>query len=1253
MNILRTGLWALFGCLVFPASAAERPDFNAALPSPVRAVEAAPGQTAPFARVTAVDARTGAPTFLLAGPQAKGTLAGARALATPASAARFWLSRQAPRYAVSDAALEAARVTHVHDLGRGGVVVTLRQEVGGVEVFHSDTKVLLDRGMDLLAIGGHPSPAAVPGGKKGAFRLSAQDAVVAAVRDLEGVTLAPGALVALSREQPPYVFFGLTEGTSAQGGLRFLEPARVKRVYFPLGERLQAGLFVELLVQRPGAPADAYDYVLSAEDGALLYRVHLTRFAAASYRVYADPTGDHRPWDGPLSDFSPHPAGLPDGSYPGVAAPNLVMLDGFNGPHDPWLAADATVTTGNNVDAYTDDDAPDGFSAGDVRGAVNGPLTFDYTYDLDAEPQANTTQKMAALTQLFYVTNWLHDWWYDSGFTESAGNAQLDNYGRGGVAGDPLHAEAQDGAATQRNNSNMSPMADGTPPRMQMYLWDGATSAAMTAAPSGTSYSVGLARFGAQSFDVNAALALAADGTAPAQDACQALTGNVSGKIVLAKRGACSFELKALNIQNAGGVGMVLADNLPGSTPPPLGDDAGTSGVTLPALSLTQADGAALESALLAGPVTVHLTRSTHAALDGDLDSTIIAHEWGHYLHLRQVACGAAQCLAQSEGWGDFTALQMVVRDGDDLNGAFPLAQYAMQGLGGDPGYFGIRRYPYSVDFAKDPLTFKHITSGQALPADVPISPTTSGDNAEVHAAGEIWASMLFEGYVALLKESQGPSPRYTFDQARRQMSDYVEGGLQLAPADPTYTEQRDALLAAAAAQDTQDAKLLAQAFARRGAGTCAVSPARDSTDFSGVVEDFTVRPVLRLESVQADDSVRACDPDGVLDAGERGKLHLVLSNRGGDDYSGDLTVTSTLSGIHFPAGNQASFVVPAGSQVTVELEVETDTSLASPAVVPLHVELSPAASCDGSTGGDLATRLNYDVALASSATDTVEATPSAWTITGINGSTVWTREETAPDAHAWRGIDFGSPSDTALVSPSLQVSSTEPFTLAFDAAYQFESSDGTNWDGAVLELSTDDGATWSDVSTYGDAGYGGTIGDPTGAAQNVLKDRQGYVGQNASYPDADRLTVDLGTALAGQTVRVRFRIGTDDASGAAGMTLDNLTFTGITNTPFASLLPQAQACTSTDGGTPDAGSDAGVSDAGTGTVDGGTSDGGTQDAGTSDAGVNAAPDGGTGGKPKTAEGCGCQSGETGVGPTLPLLALVGLVWLRRRRVHP
>ena len=58
---------------------------------------------------------------------------------------------------------------------------------------------------------------------------------------------------------------------------------------------------------------------------------------------------------------------------------------------------------------------------------------------------------------------------------------------------------------------------------------------------------------------------------------------------------------------------------------------------------------------------------------------------------------------------------------------------------------------------------------------------------------------MLWEGYVALQKAR---GPRESFDEVRRRMADYVVAGLKMAPTDATFTEQRDAILGAAAAAD-------------------------------------------------------------------------------------------------------------------------------------------------------------------------------------------------------------------------------------------------------------------------------------------------------------------------------------------------------------------------------------------------------------------------------------------------------------------
>ena len=68
---------------------------------------------------------------------------------------------------------------------------------------------------------------------------------------------------------------------------------------------------------------------------------------------------------------------------------------------------------------------------------------------------------------MFFHVNWLHDRWYEAGFDEASGNAQKDNFGRGGIGGDPILAEGNDFSGT--DNANMSTPADGASPRMQMY----------------------------------------------------------------------------------------------------------------------------------------------------------------------------------------------------------------------------------------------------------------------------------------------------------------------------------------------------------------------------------------------------------------------------------------------------------------------------------------------------------------------------------------------------------------------------------------------------------------------------------------------------------------------------------------------------------------------------------------------------------------------------------------------------------------
>ncbi|WP_437668770.1 M36 family metallopeptidase [Sorangium sp. So ce131] len=1165
-----------FALLAAPlAHARERPNYDAyfkappALPASVAHVAPPAG---PGGLVASTDPQRGVPTFVWASTPGRRPPA---THGTAEAAARWHLERHARLYGLPRTALDTAVVRKIHDTGRGGVVVTLGQDVDGVPVFRSEIKVLMRRDLALVALSGnlHASAAPLPPGaaapapgakRTRAFSGSPAQAVVHAVRDAHRLAIKTVDLREHAAPKGGYHLFDLADTTHARdrvGGLRFTQPARVKKVLFPLPDRLVPGYFVELLSGDAGSTSSAaYAWVFAAGDGRMLYRENLSHAAAFDYRVWADTAPPHTPLDGPLEDFSPHPTGRPDGFLPRFVAPNLLSIEGFNtnpdGAADPWLPADATSTRGNNVDAYADHKAPDGFSRGDTRAALSGPLAFDYTYDPAAEPLAAPGQVMAAVTQIFYVTNWLHDWYYDSGFDEAAGNAQRDNLGRGGEDGDPLLAEAQDDAPGEsRDNANMDATYDGASPRMQMYLWTGPDLQSLSVAPQNANYGSNTASFGPRSYEVTGELALADDGVAPRSDACGPIAIDLTGKIALVDRGECTFAEKAQNAQRAGAVGVIIANNRDDEGAPRLYGDAD---VATPTQSVSMADGAALKAALAGAvePLLVTLRREPTVERDGTIDNTIVAHEWGHYLHLRLVPCGTQMCGAQSEGWGDFIALHMALRDGDDLSGAYPLSGYGSAALG--DSYFGIRRAPYSVDFAKNGLTFRHISNGERLP-DHPLNVGAPG-NAEVHNAGEVWASMLLEAYAALIRRGEGLTPPRPFEESRRRMSDYVVAGMKLAPANPTYTEQRDALLAAALAGDEGDFLALAEGFARRGAGTCAASPRADSNDLTGVVESFRVQPEISLVRAELDDSAASCDRDGLLDAEESGTIAIEIANRGAAPLTDAVaSIEAPGGGVTFPDGGRVSFgdVAPFATG-TAKVAVRLDRSVKPAEDLKLSLTLKSAEACSPSRVEALVRRVNYDQILASSAVDDVETQTTAWTVDGFASELVWARAEGVAPNRVWRGVDVGTYADAALVSPPLEVSATEPFVLTFAHRHQFEMSDGTFWDGAVIEISVDGGETWDDIDRFADPGYGGRLTSESG---NPLGRRRAYVARNASWPATDKVTVDLGTALAGKTARVRFRIGTDQAAGDVGWEVDDIGFAGITNTPFATMVEDTASC--------------------------------------------------------------------------------------------
>ncbi|HEY1014004.1 MAG TPA: hypothetical protein VGE07_14930, partial [Herpetosiphonaceae bacterium] len=124
-------------------------------------------------------------------------------------------------------------------------------------------------------------------------------------------------------------------------------------------------------------------------------------------------------------------------------------------------------------------------------------------------------------------------------------------------------------------------------------------------------------------------------------------------------------------------------------------------------------------------------------------------------------------------------------------------------------------------------------------------------------------------------------------------------------------------------------------------------------------------------------------------------------------------------------------------------------------------------------------------------------------------------------------------PADIAIaMTRSVQVPSGA--FLRFNHSYGFEADSTSNYDGGVVEYSINNGGTWQDVGgLFDNNGYGGTM--ETG--ENPLGGRQGFVDHSNGY-GASRANL---SDLAGQSVRFRFRIGTDSQVDDYGWFIDDV----------------------------------------------------------------------------------------------------------------
>ena len=128
-------------------------------------------------------------------------------------------------------------------------------------------------------------------------------------------------------------------------------------------------------------------------------------------------------------------------------------------------------------------------------------------------------------------------------------------------------------------------------------------------------------------------------------------------------------------------------------------------------------------------------------------------------------------------------------------------------------------------------------------------------------------------------------------------------------------------------------------------------------------------------------------------------------------------------------------------------------------------------------------------------------------------------------------GNDLDATSDSAATETT-NIPIPAGASLRFRHAYSFEAAEdfGEFYDGGVIEFSENGGSTWAALA----ADYDGPLFEGFG---NPLAGRDAFSGVSAGYAFE---SVSLG-ALAGKTVKFRFRIATDEGFGDIGWVIDDI----------------------------------------------------------------------------------------------------------------
>lgn len=481
--------------------------------------------------------------------------------------------------------------------------------------------------------------------------------------------------------------------------------------------------------------------------------------------------------------------------------------------------------------------------------------------------------------------------------------------------------------------------------------------------------------------------------------------------------------------------------------------------------------------------------------VDGDFDSGVVAHEYGHGISTRMVGGPADNCLGGNEqggeGWSDYYGL-MVTQIDVNGNGEYEehLPGEGLRGIGNyvTNGQFddgGIRPTAYSTDMNVNPFTYGDVSTGNL---SVP------------HGVGYGWCTILWDFTWALIGEYGFEFDIYAKESTAgniRAIATVTEA-FRHTPCNPSFPEMRDAIFDAYEAlypnDFANDEFMIWDVFARRGLGFSAIEGGIEAFDTPSFFPTKGVSHVSQDAGGMLEYSISVQNLSGspltnvVITDPIDSRLSLVSSNDGATEAGGVVTFSP--------------FTIPTDQTVTKKFTAQIDPAAdVSASLLKNEIE-------------DLTEQSSF-------------ATLGAWSLDGTN-------TKSGNNAYFHPNIDQAQVGDLVFTG-------TIPAGANAFSFWQYLDTEG-EFDGGVVEISDDGGTNYEDLGSRMIAGgYNSIINNNfSGVPFTVLDGREAFSG----FAPFFQTVVDL-TGYSG-TVMIRWRFAADTNTGGTGWWIDDVEFSDL-----------------------------------------------------------------------------------------------------------